>query len=103
MSLDDLPDELLEKIAAYTCAAHHHDKVFERLDDRFRGIDLGSGQLASCYHLGVEPLSLTCSRLRRLCLQILFAVVALSNEDKLGMTPIHIMVSERPHIAIHIK
>jgi hypothetical protein len=53
MSLNDLPDELLAKIAACTCAAHHYEEEFKYFGNQFEAIR-HTNLLAWCYNCGVE-------------------------------------------------
>jgi hypothetical protein len=72
-TLLSLPEELLNCIAKLSAAAQYYEDVF----DSWAYLEpLGDDdRLIWCQNRGVESLSPTCSRFRRICLPILFASI----------------------------
>lgn len=111
--LEDLPDELLMKIAKLTASAYNSD--FRLFDPHVRDPEVGSPRI-ECGNAGVQFLSAACSRSRGICLPILFSNVvvvsgAIEMENPLYTDQVHSIVLERlprllekrPHIGLIIR
>lgn len=70
--VEDLPDELLIKIAKLTASAYNSD--FRLFDAHHRDPEVGVPRI-ECRNAGVQFLSATNSRLRRLCQPVLFSSI----------------------------
>jgi hypothetical protein len=82
MSIESLPDELLDRIAKLTVSAQRADD--DHMHDGKLPPLLGA-QSARCINYGVSDFSMTSQRMRRICTPTLFSEIVVAGRSGLSV------------------